>query len=124
MCDRYSSRAITERAKLNDIAPKDVKQLEVLKPVNTPSMGERYKQALEKEQRLEAATRPIQKQTESKRKAADEDSDEEEAMPQKKKRANKKKKKQNSASVGKLNEDALDQEDEVEEGIHWSDDEE
>jgi hypothetical protein len=52
-----SQKAMDGRAKLNDVAPKDVKQLEILKPINTPSMAERYKQALEKEKRLEAASR-------------------------------------------------------------------
>lgn len=108
-----------DRAKLNDVAPRDVKQLEVLKPINTPSMGERYKQSIEKEKRLEAASRPIQKKVDEKRKAGD---DAEEAPAAKKKKKSKKNKK--SGSHGKLNEEALDQEDEVEEGINWSDDEE
>ena len=108
-----------ERAKLNDVAPKDVKQLEVLKPINTPSMGERYKQSIEKEKRLEAASRPIQKKVDEKRKAND---DAEEAPASKKKKKSKKNTKSNSR--GKLDEEALDQEDEVEEGINWSDDEE
>ena len=117
---------MVERAKLNDIAPKDVKQLEVLKPINTPSMAERYRQALEKEKRLEVASRPIQKQAKSKRKAMDdadkeEENDEDESRPQKTKRA--KKKKSKNASGAKFDEDALHEEDEVEEGIDWSDDE-
>jgi hypothetical protein len=107
-----------DRSKLNDVAPKDVKQLEVLKPINTPSMGERYKQSIEKEKRLEAASRPIQKKAEEKRKASE---DAEDAPAKKKKKA---KKNTKSNSRGKLDEEALDQEDEVEEGINWSDDEE
>lgn len=112
---------MVERAKLNDIAPKDVKQLEILKPINAPSMGERYKQALDKEKRLEAASRPIQKQTESKRKASPEE-EEQPVGSKKSKRA--KRKKGKNASSGKLDENALNQQDEVEEGINWSDDEE
>lgn len=111
---------MVERAKLNDIAPKDVKQLEILKPINTPSMGERYKQSMEKEKRLEAASRPLQKQKEIKRKAEDED--EEPVVSKKNKRAKRKNGKDNSSA--KLDENALRQEDEVEEGINWSDDEE
>jgi hypothetical protein len=111
---------MVERAKLNDIAPKDVKQLEILKPINTPSMGERYKQALEKEKRLEAASRPIQKQTESKRKASSE-GEEQPAVSKKNKRA---KRIKGGVPSGKLDENALNQQDEVKEGINWSDDEE
>jgi len=33
----------------------------MLKPIKTPSMGERYKQSIEKENRLEAASRLVQK---------------------------------------------------------------
>jgi hypothetical protein len=109
-----------ERAKLNDIAPKDVKQLEILKPINTPSMGERYKRALEKEKRLEAASRPVQKQTETKRKAS---SGEEEQPVAAKKNKRAKRIKGKNIPYGKLDENALNQKDEVEEGINWSDDE-
>ncbi len=104
---------------MNDIAPKDVKQLEILKPINTPSMGARYKQSIEKEKRLEAASRPIQKKPEEKRKA---DEEVEEAPASKKKKRAKKNKK--SVPSGKFDENALDQEDQVEEGINWSDDDE
>ena len=111
---------MAERAKLNDIAPKDVKQLELLKPINEPSMGERYKQSMEKEKRLEVASRPIQRQAEAKRKASP---DEEEFVTSKKSKRAKRKKVKEAAS-GKLDENALNQKDEVEEGINWSDDEE
>jgi hypothetical protein len=102
------------RAKLNDVAPKDVKQLEVLKPVNTPSMGDRYKQAMEKEKRLEAASRPAQKQTSK-------DGKKDEAENKKKQS---KKKKKAPAPRAQENAKALEQQDQVEEGINWSDDEE
>ena len=52
VCDRYSTKAMHERANstvLNNVAPKDVKQLEVLRPHSIPSMGKRYNQSLEKE---------------------------------------------------------------------------
>merc|ERR1711865_739184 len=64
VCDRYSTKAMHERANsaiLNDVSPNDVKQLEVLRPVSIPSMGQRYKQSLEKEKRLEAVNKPLQK---------------------------------------------------------------
>jgi hypothetical protein len=103
------------RAKLNDVAPKDVKRLEILKPVNTPSMAERYKQALEKEKRLEAASRPAQKQSSK---------DEKKDDAEKKKKRSKKKKKIQAAPRSHENAEALEQQDQVEEGINWSDDEE
>jgi hypothetical protein len=117
MCDRYSNRAMVERSKLNDVTPKDVKQLEILRPVNTASMGVRFKQSLEKEKRLEITSRPVEKQSDGKRKASNDAN----AAPPIKRVSNKKNK---NKSVGNLDERALDQDDKVEEGIHWSDDEE
>eukprot|EP00934_Nitzschia_sp_Nitz4_P001260 Nitzschia sp. Nitz4//scaffold21_size171442//134955//137429//NITZ4_002184-RA/size171442-augustus-gene-0.191-mRNA-1//1//CDS//3329542480//1260//frame0 len=119
LCQRYSARAMADRAKLVDVAPKDVKQLEVLRPVNTPSMGERLRQAIEKEKRLEAATRPIQKATPSQ---SNGDGDSGPKTKSQKKRG--KKRKAKDVERGVENESALEQEDQVEEGINWSDDEE
>jgi hypothetical protein len=107
-----------ERSKLSDVAPKDVKRLEILKPINAASMGVRFKQSLEKEKRLEVASRPVQKQSDGKRKV----SEDEDAAASSNKGAKKKNKK--NKSVGKLDDSALDQDDQVEEGINWSDDEE
>jgi nucleolar complex protein 2 len=118
LCSKYYDRAVQERAKLNDVAPRDVKQLELLKPMNTPSMGARYKQALEKEKRLEAATRPLQKTAK-----AEEPKDDSEGKKSKTKKRSKNKKK-SIPNIGDIPEDALEQEDEVQEGINWSDDEE
>ena len=131
LCDKYSSKAMDERSKLNDVAPKDVKQLEVLKPINTKSMGERYKLSLEKEKRLEAASRPIlQKKNTIKSKEQDNTDDDNNDSSKKKKRQknNKKHKKQQKSTSTVAGADmdmsnALDQEDEVEEGINWSDEE-
>merc|ERR1712070_843765 len=96
LCERYSTKVMNERANgtiLADVAPKDVKQLEVLKPHSAPSMGQRFKQSLEKEKRLEAASKPIQSKKSAK-------SDVDEALE-----------KGNTS---------IDQADEVEEGINWS----
>ena len=113
-----------ERAKLTDIAPKDVKQLEVLRPVNAPSMGERFKQAIEKEKRLEVASRPIQKKR--KQEERNEEEDDEEGVKHQSKAAKKRKRKAKNAESkrGKLDESALNQQDTLKEGIDWSDDEE
>ena len=104
-----------ERSKLTDVAPKDVKRLEVLKPVNIPSMGERLKQALEKERRLEAASRPAQKE------AIGTEKEKEEESP---KRQDRKRKKKKTASQTQVNKNALNEKDEVQEGVDWSDDDE
>mmetsp|Transcript_1486 Transcript_1486/g.1575 ORF Transcript_1486/g.1575 Transcript_1486/m.1575 type:complete len:111 (+) Transcript_1486:1915-2247(+) len=101
---------------LNDVSPNDVKQLEVLRPVSIPSMGQRYKQSLEKEKRLEAANKPFQKPGKG--------------NIQKKETMNKRKSKKNKHGKKMVDDGEtmpqgnIDQEDEVEEGINWSDDEE
>jgi hypothetical protein len=70
---------------------------------------------LEKEKRLEAASRPAQKQTSK-------DGKKDEA--ENKKKQTKKKKKKEAAPRAQENAKALEQQDQVEEGINWSDDEE
>eukprot|EP00980_Cylindrotheca_fusiformis_P004191 scaffold912_cov119-Cylindrotheca_fusiformis.AAC.7 len=117
LCSKYYDRAVQERSKLNDVAPRDVKQLELLRPIKTPSMGVRYKQMLEKEKRLEAATRPLQKATKAEKPADD-------AGGEKSKKRKRKNKKKTPPNIADIPADALDQEDDVEEGINWSDDEE
>jgi hypothetical protein len=123
-----------ERAKLQDVAPKDVKQLEVLRPVNVPPMGARFKELLAKEQRLEASSRPVQKHattatavTTTKTKKGDEA--EVKDGPARKKRKKSQGKGAAAATDSKAvttkdDEGDLLQEDEIKEGIDWSDDEE
>lgn len=131
LCDRYSIRAITDRAKLHDVAPKDVKQLEVLKPLQTPSMGERYIQSLEKEKRLEVASRPVQKTSSSSSSAAasgpnkeqqDDDESPSGGKSKKRKKMKSKRGKTSAPAVEGIVDGDLDEEDEVQEGINWSDD--
>lgn len=119
LCERFSKKACEERAKLNDVAPKDVKQLEVLKPINTPSMSERFRQAIEKEKRLEVASRPIQKK---KPEVVDNDDDEDDPKPPTKTAKKRKRKDEKTESkLRKPNEGDLEQDDTIEEGINWSD---
>ena len=115
---------------LTDVAPKDVKQLEVLRPHSVPSMGQRYKQSLEKEKRLEAASKPVQSKIppKSDKKEVDNSNDNDE---NKETKSSKKKRKQNKKRGHSDVDEALaqgntslDQADEVEEGIDWSDDDE
>ena len=130
LCEKYSTFAITARATLPD-APKDVRRLEALKPTNVPTMRERYESAIAKEKRLEAATQPAMKASKkdndddkNKRKRKDmgaNGSDDEEES--KKKTRPKKKKKAPVVNEDDLNNvNALEEEDEVQEGI-WSDSE-
>jgi hypothetical protein len=129
VCDRYSTKAMNERANstiLNDVSPKDVKQLEVLRPHSTPSMGQRYKLSLEKEKRLEAASKPIQKKTsdgKNHKNTRDETDNDEEKPKETKSKKKRKKNKRGETTVDDV-QGNIDQEDEVEEGINWSDDEE
>jgi len=136
LCEKYSTFAITARATLPD-APKDVRRLEALKPTNVPTMRERYESAIAKEKRLEAATQPAMKASKkdndddkNKRKRkdmeaneSDEEEEKEEEVESKKKIKPKKKKKAVVVNEDDLNNvKALEEEDEVQEGI-WSDSE-
>ena len=135
LCEKYSTFAITARATLPD-APKDVRRLEALKPTNVPTMRERYESTIAKEKRLEAATQPAMKASndddKNKRKRKDmeanesgeeEEEENEEVAASKKKTKPKKKKKAVVVNEDDLNNvEALEEEDEVQEGI-WSDSE-
>ncbi|KAL7542427.1 hypothetical protein ACHAXR_011768 [Thalassiosira sp. AJA248-18] len=139
LCEKYSTFAINGRATLTD-APKDVRRLEALKPPNVPAMRERYESAVAKEKRLEAATLPIMKQQQAKGKKADdgkakrkrkddeeekeggnESGEEEDGKAKKAKSKAKKKKKAVVNEADLKNVEALKEEDEVQEGIEWSD---
>ena len=134
-------------------APKDVRRLEALKPPNVPGMRERYESAVAKERRLEVATRPATKANDKKVRGYDDDDDDDnddddivkETMDKRKKRkgeevggdsdeeekkeeqkSKKPKKKRKAAVVNEAdlrNVAALKEEDEVQEGIAWSDSE-
>ena len=143
LCEKYSAFAINGRSTLVD-APKDVRRLEALKPNNIPSMRERYESAVAKEKRLEAATQPARKEsnnvtasmdkdTKNKRNSSNQDDidrdgeicdgeDDEKVKLQKAKKIKKTKKVVvNNEDLNNV--DALKEEDEVQEGIVWSDDE-
>ncbi len=110
-------------------APKDIKRIEILRPNEVPSMGERYEMAIAKENRLEIAEQPVLSEA-AKRKAAQEKlavEKEEKKKERKKKLENEKRSKKKKEKL-QLNEEdlnnveALDEQDEVEEGINWSSD--
>lgn len=138
LCEKYSKFVIQGRSTLVE-APKDVRRLEALKPANTPSMGERYDASVAKEKRLEAATQPVmkakpkstsdasqgsKKKSGNKRKNedVDEDSDSDEEDQRQKKSKPKSKKRVTVVNEADLkNVEALKEEDEVQEGVVWSD---
>jgi len=126
LCERYSLSAKSDRSKLHE-APKDIKRLEALKPSSAPSMGERYDAAIAKEKRLEQAARPVLKPAvdesarnngKQKRKLGPKGGDE---QPSKSERVEKAKKLKVKKPISER--EALEQEDEVAEGINWSDNE-
>ena len=129
LCEKYSKEAVTSRSRLEE-APKDIKRIEVLRPNNVPSMGERYEMAVAKEKRLETAEQPVLSEA-AKKKAKDEKIAQEQKTQKEGAKTvhnyNKSKKTKDKVQVNKddlNNVDALKEEDEVEEGIDWSESEE
>lgn len=110
-------------------APKDIKRLEVLKPNNSPSMGERYDMAIAKERRLEVASQPeVSKSAKAKvDKAKVSIALEAEAKSKKIDiKSAKTKSKKNKVELDETalnNVEALEEEDSVKEGIDWSESE-
>ena len=145
LCEKYAAFVIRERASLVD-APKDVGRLEVLKPNSVPSMKERYDAGVSKEKRLEAAANPLVSLSKKKgvnddkkkRQQVVEEEEEEESSDDEKfedeysdgvegetqtKPASKKRKITVVNEADLKNVKALEEEDDVQEGIVWSDSE-
>merc|ERR1719330_44320 len=122
LCDKHSKAAVLSRSKLEE-APKDIKRIEVLKPNNVPSMGERYEMAISKEKRLEVAEQPVlseaaKKKAKEEKKAKDkEEEKKKQKMIEKEKNMKRKKQKMEVNQEDLNNVDALKEADEVEEGI-------
>jgi len=135
LCAKYSAAAIKARSQLQE-APKDVKRLEVLKPSNVPTMNDRYEASIAKEKRLEQASQPVlsdaAKRSEREvagmpsKVAKDAEGSEDDGERSKSKNTRKQKKKKLEVNKKDLeNIGALEEQDEVQEGIDWdSDDEE
>jgi nucleolar complex protein 2 len=134
-CERYSKYAVQARSKLLE-APKDVAQLECLRQHSQPSMRERHEVAVEKEQKtLEASRLLANPDLGKKSKQAEDENDEEEEDNEGEDAAsnNKKKKKRNKRKSSAAGDDTpepvlasaetLKQEDQVQEGVDWSDEE-
>ena len=126
LCEKHSNAATKARSKLEE-APKDIKRLEILKPVNAPSMRERYEAAISKENRLEAATQPVvskaarEKAKKEKELQETENKRDMDSNVKKDKKAKKKKIPLNEEDLKNVS--ALEEDDKVEEGIDWSDSE-
>lgn len=132
LCDKSSRFAVLARTKLEE-APKDIKHLEILRPANTPTMKERYDMTIAKERRLEVASQPeLSKVALEKNKKLIEDAVSKDIVAskdngegkggQKKNPANKKRNLEVDEQALK-NTKALELEDEVQEGIDWSESE-
>ena len=141
LCEKASKSAILARSKLIE-APKDIRRIEVLKPNNAPSMGERYDMAIAKERRLEVASQPEvgRAAKEKAKKMKQQAMEDAQAQAQAKKdkdsnstgTSNRKSKGKGKGKINSLrldeealqNVEALEEEDEVQEGIDWSESEE
>lgn len=116
-----SERINPNNKQIADMSPKDIKQLEILRPRSAPLMGQRHKQSLEKEKRLEVASRPIQLKPAKKIEGA-------EVGEPFKPKGNQKKNKKNKSKASMIAMDVqdgragLEQEDMVGE-LDWSDEE-
>lgn len=126
LCEKHSKAATKSRSLLQE-SPKDIKRLEALKPNEAPSMRQRYEASVSKENRLESATQPVLSKAAKKKAMMKQEEEKKKAEAASKKRklndSKKEKKKAKLASVD-LNQDSRDLgDDEVKEGIDWSDEE-
>lgn len=115
LCEKNASFCIQARSTLLE-APKDVKRLECLKPQGELSMGERYDKDISRENRLESTSRPASKQPD----VVDKEAEAPKAPPKKKV---KKEAKRVEAKTTISKEVAMEIQDEVKEGVDWTDSE-
>ena len=137
LCDTCTLYAVQGRSKLQQ-APREVQQLECLKPIPEKSMYERYNDSVRKEQVILDAMNGVpsmaknakKRHTDVKDGDDDEDYDDEENDTSSKSKKKKRKKKKTGATktIDDLKEHLMDDEkvmeatDQVQEGIDWSDD--
>ena len=136
LCDTYTLYAVQGRSKLQQ-APREVQQLECLKPIAEKSMYERYTESVRKEQvtldainGVSSATKHANKRSAETDNGDDDDSDEDKNV--KSTKAKKKKRQKKKANAPKSMEDlkefimedekVMETADQVQEGINWSDD--
>jgi nucleolar complex protein 2 len=129
VCEQHSQAVVQARAQLQE-APKDVKRLECCKPASVPPMRVRHEEAITKERK--SFERHQQQAKSNKDESEDEDSSNEEMEERTKRKKNKAKEQRSQAAASNemkraklLNDDELmEAQDEVQEGIDWSDDDE
>jgi nucleolar complex protein 2 len=114
LCEKNAAFCVKARSALSE-APKDVKRLECLKPHGELSMGERYDKEISRENRLESTSRPASKQPEAEKAV------EATKAPPKKKVKKEAKKVEAKTTISK--EVAMEIQDEVKEGVDWTDSE-
>jgi nucleolar complex protein 2 len=129
-CEQYSAFAVQARSKLQE-APKDVKRLECLLPVSEKNMQERHAVSIQREQKLQqldvnkTATPKVKKDD----KTDEGDANETKNSKKRKSRTTKKKTKKPQKDAGhdsavQGDDRVLEQEDKLQEGVDWSDEEE
>jgi nucleolar complex protein 2 len=132
VCDKYSAFAVQARSKLHE-APRDVKLLECLKPVSEKNMRDRHEESIVKEQKALETSRPPEVTKKSAKDEVDEEDDddmEEETKASKKRKLKQKRdsKKQtlNKEELEKQlmgDDELMGEQDDVKEGVDWSDEE-
>ena len=137
LCDTYTLNAVQGRSKLQQ-APREVQQLECLKPIGEKSMYERYTDSVRKEQAtLDAINGVSSSVNRSNKRSAEsdhgDDDDSDDAENVKSAKAKKKKRQKKKTNTTKSMEDlkeyimedhkVMEAADQVQEGINWSDDE-
>lgn len=127
LCKRHTEFAMNARSNL-EVAPKDVKHLECLRQPNEPSMAERYDAAVEKENKeWTSLIAPSATSAATKKGRADEDdsdSEEEQEAEERPKKAAKTMKPKQAPAPPVVDDEVMEIEDTVKEGVEWSDDEE
>jgi nucleolar complex protein 2 len=121
ICDRYSSFVINARSELVE-APKDIKRLEALKPQGAPGMRERLDAATAKERKLEVGLQPKTGKVSKEKEAIDVKVKASQYSKKMERAVKSKADKEDPYPTQNLSE--IDEEDEVQEGVDWSEDEE
>ena len=131
-CERYSAAAVQARSKLEE-PPKAISRLECLRPVSEPTMRERHEHSIQRERKELEASRPLPHVADKKAKETEQDELEERTSgkskakreeKQRDKGKNSKEKRQSDDSDESDEPDVMAVDDEVQEGIDWSDEDE
>jgi nucleolar complex protein 2 len=135
---RHSDAAVKARSKLQS-APRDVLELECLRPPSQPAMGERLQSLLEKEQKAAAASAALRSKSDrgaslKRGRGGDAEEEEREEADESAKKRRKRQRGAKTSTAGAVassrNREGgesrrepgrVDQEDEVQDGIDWSD---